>query len=360
MKYGGKLDFTYGMLPVLEPAFDNALKWENPEIQNGQRTIPSGPIKWEKSSDGELSAIAVGCENGVPRNKVVARFPPSSPKIEQKTLRVAPPSLFRTTTGVSTHPVISDDADLYNDENPPLDDDESTDMQSGISSPHNSGYTVVDSSNRTIGSAPLAVPVMSASSSSLAPANASVISATSATSGTSSTVATPPVGVSSSSTAPSMTASYASSDLSASSNSTILTQASKDQGTRSEIIDDSSSVTSKSKSKMGGSVYRAALNKATKAMESVGLVSDRKSSPTPSDSTTASVSSPPMSPPMSPPPHSQTNSTMTGSNASIASSERTAASINTEVRAGAGVGAGSIEKSDIEEALRNKYASGKH
>lgn len=352
------MDFTYGMLPVLEPAFDNAIKWENPEVQNGQRTIPTGPIKWEKSSDGGLSAIAIGRENGVPRNRLVGRLPPKYPKTEQNKLKVAPPALFRTTTGVSTHPVVSEDADIYNDENPPLDDDENTDMPSGTSTPHYSGYTVVDSNNRTIGSAPMAVPLVPASSP-LSPANASMISTTSATSGTSATVSSPPVVVLPPSVDSSMTASYASSDLSVSSTSTTPTQMSKDQVTRSETIDDGSSISSKSKSTMGGSVYRAALSKATKAMESVGLVSDRKSSPTPRDSTTASVSSPPMSPPMSPPPHSQTHTT-TATNAYIASSENTTTSTNTEFGKGGGVGTGNIDKRDIEEALRNKYASGKH
>ena len=389
-KYGGKLDYEYGMLPVLEPAIDNVLQWENPEIQHGQKTIPSGPIKWEKTPDGGLSAVAVGREKGVPRSRAVARLPPRSPEPQQSRLRPAPPSLYRTTTGVSTHPVISDDADLYNDDNPPFDDDMSTDMQSGTSSPYRSEYTVIDPNNRTIGAAPISVPVTSVSPPSppsQATMSASEESAASVASGAPVLIEPPP------STAPSLAASYASSDLSASSSSIAGSHVSKDRQAYVGETDDASSTTSRSKNKMGSSVYRAALNKATKAMESVGLVGDKSSSSSGrrDSASTASVSSMPVSPPpTSPPPHSQTvpvpvsasSSPSVGAAAAdghavypASSGNTTAASMDkvvTQPRTGQEVGAGTgagvdtgaasskDEKKAIEEALRNKYASGKN
>ena len=389
-KYGGKLNYEYGMLPVLEPAIDDVLQWENPEIQHGQKTMPSGPIKWEKTPDGGMSAIAVGREQGVPRNRVVARLPPRSPESQQNKLRPAPPSLYRTTTGVSTHPVVSEDADLYNDDSPPFDDDTSTDMQSGTSSPYRSEYTVIDQSNRTIGTTPVSVPVTSVSPPSPPPQatmSASEASAASVTSGAPVLIEPPP------SAASSLAASYASSDLTTSSSSIAGSHVSKDRQAYAGETDDTSSTTSHSKNKMGSSVYRAALNKATRAMESVGLVGDKKSSSSSSlsgrrdSASVASVSSSPMSPPpTSPPPHSQTVpvSTTASSSAAIvdgatypaSSGNTTAASMDKIAaepaigqEAGAGTGAASVnagavsgedEKRAIEEALRNKYASGKN
>ena len=364
-KYGGRLDYEYGMLPVLEPAIDNVLQWENPEIQHGQKTMPSGPIKWEKAPDGGLSAVAVGCEQGVPRNKTVARLPSRSPEPEQRKLRPAPPSLYRTTTGVSTHPLVSDDADSYLEDHPPFEDDASTDMQGSTLSPHRSEYTVIDSSSRTIGVAPMSVPVTSVSPPPpQAAMSASEISAMSTNSGVSASTATPP----------SIAVSHTTSDLSASSSSIAESYISKDRRAYTDENDDTSSTTSRSKNNMGSSVYKAALDKATKAMESVGLIGDRKSSPVSINSASAASIS---SPPMSPPPQSQTalhapapatnNTTYLAYSGNAATTVEIVADPVAGTEASAGVGSGasrstepsSIAKKDIEEVLRNKYASGK-
>jgi hypothetical protein len=95
-KYGGTLDFKFGMMPILEPAIANALEWEIPGksttnpvtivkekvekvlpkgyISTNDNGFPIGPIKWHETNDGNLNAIAVGSEQGSRRNDVIARM----------------------------------------------------------------------------------------------------------------------------------------------------------------------------------------------------------------------------------------------------------------------------------------------
>ncbi|KAF2086293.1 CRAL/TRIO domain-containing protein [Saccharata proteae CBS 121410] len=73
-KYGGKLDFEFGMMPILEPAIQEHLNFQNPSKQAGANTIPTGPIKWEEDKDGKIQALAVGSENGKHRRTVVANL----------------------------------------------------------------------------------------------------------------------------------------------------------------------------------------------------------------------------------------------------------------------------------------------
>ena len=74
-KYGGGLDFEWGQLPNLEPAIEAQMKWENPNTQDGRKTFPIGPIKWEEGQDGEMQAWGVGSENGAPRRKLIFSIP---------------------------------------------------------------------------------------------------------------------------------------------------------------------------------------------------------------------------------------------------------------------------------------------
>lgn len=95
-KYGGTLDFKFGMMPILEPAISNALDWKSSEnstkspvtivkekvekvlpktdISPNDRAFPIGPIKWHVASDGKLEATAVGNDKGNRRNDVIARM----------------------------------------------------------------------------------------------------------------------------------------------------------------------------------------------------------------------------------------------------------------------------------------------
>ncbi|KAF2500130.1 CRAL/TRIO domain-containing protein [Lophium mytilinum] len=109
-KYGGNLDFEFGMMPILEPAIEEALKWDHPSIQGGSRTIPTGPIKWEESADGTVTAVAVGTENKVPRRSVVAELAhPVSIKAMHGSLvtsntPITEDELALTTAGTATQP----------------------------------------------------------------------------------------------------------------------------------------------------------------------------------------------------------------------------------------------------------------
>jgi hypothetical protein len=114
------LDFEWGSMPNIEPAIEEMMKWENPDIQNGKKTFPIGPIRWEEGPNGEMQAWGVGSENGQPRRKLVFTIPkpvgwktgpfPNTPAFEK-----GDPL---TTVGSATHP--PDTGDDIN-ETPPLD-----------------------------------------------------------------------------------------------------------------------------------------------------------------------------------------------------------------------------------------------
>ncbi|KAB8342975.1 hypothetical protein FH972_022570 [Carpinus fangiana] len=71
-KYGGELDWEWGSLPALEPTIERALTWPEGE----PHSFPTGPIKWRLSADGKLlEAVAVGSQDGKPREKVIASVP---------------------------------------------------------------------------------------------------------------------------------------------------------------------------------------------------------------------------------------------------------------------------------------------
>jgi len=123
-KYGGGLDFEWGSMPNLEPAIEQQLRWETPGTQNGRKTLPIGPIKWEEGPNGEMQAWAVGDENGKSRRQLVFAIPhpvgftrnnmpaPQTPAIQK------PDPLALTTVGTATHP--PDDPTL-NIDTPPSD-----------------------------------------------------------------------------------------------------------------------------------------------------------------------------------------------------------------------------------------------
>jgi hypothetical protein len=93
-------------MPNIEPAVDAVMKWENPGTQNGKKTFPIGPIRWEEGPNGEMQAWGVGSENGAPRRRLVFTIPkpvgwktgpyPNTPAFEK-----GDPL---TTVGSATHP----------------------------------------------------------------------------------------------------------------------------------------------------------------------------------------------------------------------------------------------------------------
>ncbi|KAI8939543.1 hypothetical protein NX059_003312 [Plenodomus lindquistii] len=126
-KYGGGLDFEWGSMPNLEPSIEQQMRWENPSTENGRKTFPIGPMKWEEGPNGEMQAWSIGSENGKPRRKMVFAIPkpvgfthdnmpaPQTPAIQKPD----PLALVQvTTTGTATHP--PDDPTL-NIDSPPSD-----------------------------------------------------------------------------------------------------------------------------------------------------------------------------------------------------------------------------------------------
>lgn len=73
-KYGGKLDWKFGDMPNLEPSLVDAMTWHEDIRQNGNRTLPIGPIRWEYNEKGDMEMTAVGSENGTPRKRRVAEL----------------------------------------------------------------------------------------------------------------------------------------------------------------------------------------------------------------------------------------------------------------------------------------------
>lgn len=109
-KYGGNLDFEWGQMPNFDPEIDAAFAWENPSLQKGKNTLPTGPITWEKGANGELKAVAVGHENGKPRHTTVFTIPhpvnaTSKPIVNTP---ITEQELALTTAGTYTQPADSD------------------------------------------------------------------------------------------------------------------------------------------------------------------------------------------------------------------------------------------------------------
>lgn len=126
-RYGGKLDYEFGQLPNLEPGIVERLEFINSSKQNGKDTFPTGPIKWEENSDGQIQAIAVGSEGGKPRRQVIASLhaPNTSLKamhgsaVAGATPLVEKHNPLETTTGTFTQPAVDPNAELL--ETPPSD-----------------------------------------------------------------------------------------------------------------------------------------------------------------------------------------------------------------------------------------------
>ncbi|KAH6637705.1 CRAL-TRIO domain-containing protein [Boeremia exigua] len=120
-KYGGGLEFGWTQMPNLDPEIEAAMKWENPSMENGRKTLPTGPVKWEKGPDGDMQAWAVGRENGQPRRKLIFTIPKpvgfrTKPVVNTPAHELGDPL---TTVGTATHP--PDVEDSVADQSPPSD-----------------------------------------------------------------------------------------------------------------------------------------------------------------------------------------------------------------------------------------------
>jgi len=108
-------------LPNLEPTIEAQIKWENPNTENGRKTFPIGPLKWEEGPDGEMQAWGIGSENGAQRRKLIFTIPKP---VGYKRGEPIPPTPIAqigdplTTAGTATHPPDTDDVDI---DTPPSD-----------------------------------------------------------------------------------------------------------------------------------------------------------------------------------------------------------------------------------------------
>ncbi|MCJ1382047.1 hypothetical protein MMC17_005159 [Xylographa soralifera] len=70
-KYGGTLNYEFGMPPLLDPAEEAHITWAA-----ANHKWPEGPLRWIPGKDGTLEALAVGSIDGKERREVVATMHP--------------------------------------------------------------------------------------------------------------------------------------------------------------------------------------------------------------------------------------------------------------------------------------------
>lgn len=120
-------------MPHLEPAIESAIKWENPNVENGRKTFPIGPILWEKNTDGSMTAFALGSENNKPRRTpVLTVLEPVGSKAAETGAKIvntpiAEEELRLTTVGTATQPVDPDPSEV-DIEPPPSDSPRESDQ----------------------------------------------------------------------------------------------------------------------------------------------------------------------------------------------------------------------------------------
>ncbi|KAK9372070.1 uncharacterized protein V1513DRAFT_487325 [Lipomyces chichibuensis] len=73
-KYGGKLDFEFGQMPVLDPALKNVLKWEGLHTH-----FPHGPIYWRDNGD-HIVATAIGSVDHKERRETICTVRKTMPE----------------------------------------------------------------------------------------------------------------------------------------------------------------------------------------------------------------------------------------------------------------------------------------
>ncbi|PKS07326.1 hypothetical protein jhhlp_005928 [Lomentospora prolificans] len=64
-KYGGELDFNWGQLPTVDPAWDGIVEWAD-----GHNSFPTGPHVWREIDDGKkMECIGIGSKGGKQREE---------------------------------------------------------------------------------------------------------------------------------------------------------------------------------------------------------------------------------------------------------------------------------------------------
>lgn len=67
-KYGGQLDYEFGGMPVLDPAYKEHIEWEGTYTD-----FPAGPLYWHDRGD-HIELEAVGSVNGKERSEMVCKM----------------------------------------------------------------------------------------------------------------------------------------------------------------------------------------------------------------------------------------------------------------------------------------------
>lgn len=161
-KYGGTLDWEWGELPSLEPSLEKPLEWIRPsQNKKGENIFPPGPIRWRRNESGDLLAVAVGSENGKPREFDIAKLPvkegvtlgPVSSRLAVEHTLFGQPS----TTGVHTHPEEGQDYFPASGVTPPDEHDEGS-LQRAMHSDQNQSGLPARSSTQELASKSANVP----------------------------------------------------------------------------------------------------------------------------------------------------------------------------------------------------------
>lgn len=71
-KYGGELDFEFGMQPNLDGDILDMFESVAPVVDRSKQTFPTGPMKWLDDKSGSKTAVAFGSQDGEPRRDLVA------------------------------------------------------------------------------------------------------------------------------------------------------------------------------------------------------------------------------------------------------------------------------------------------
>jgi len=71
-KYGGELDFEFGMPPNLDGDVVDMFEWAVTVVDGSKQTFPIGPLKWVDGDDGSKTVMAFGSQVGRPRRELVA------------------------------------------------------------------------------------------------------------------------------------------------------------------------------------------------------------------------------------------------------------------------------------------------
>ncbi|CRK42724.1 hypothetical protein BN1708_008841 [Verticillium longisporum] len=85
-KYGGRLAYQFGDMPVNDPVWDGNLRWEN-----GHTGFGSGPMIWRDTADGtRVECVGLGASSGALRDEVICSVAKTWPTADEEEEASAP------------------------------------------------------------------------------------------------------------------------------------------------------------------------------------------------------------------------------------------------------------------------------